>query len=300
MHQQLEGIRKSIGVLLLLLAGTSAFAQSAESERSGKSPTEVLRISSGGIRPTVTHPLERAIEIAREHDRYIRGNVRDYTCVLAKRERVDGILRPAEQMYVRCRHEQRRDGKVVVPFSVYMKYLAPRDLKGREVLYVAGRDQGDLLVRKGGRRNAFLTWWVAPDGKMAMRDNRYPITEFGFANLTQRLIEAAQRDLQYKECEVKYYQGAKVDDRVCLAIEVRHPVQRDHFRFHIARIFIDDELHVPIHYEAYSWPEEEGGVPVLLEQYTYQRLRLNVGLSDAHYDRSNPEYGFRKDDGSNG
>ena len=64
-----------------------------------------------------------------------------------------------------------------------------------------------------------------------MRDNRYPVIEFGFANLTQRLIEVAEEDLAYDECEAEYYGGAKVDDRACSVIEVVHPHPRDHFRW---------------------------------------------------------------------
>ena len=73
-------------------------------------------------------------------------------------------------------------------------------------------------------------------------------------------------------------------------IEVRHPVKRPHFDFHIATIFIDHELNVPIRYASYSWPTEEGGEPVLLEEYTYLDVKLNVGLTDADFDPD--EYDF--------
>ena len=35
--------------------------------------------------------------------------------------------------------------------------------------------------------------------------------------------------------------------------------------------------------------------PRLLEEYTYRQLKLNVGLTDADFQRWNPAYGFRKD-----
>lgn len=67
----------------------------------------------------------------------------------------------------------------------------------------------------------------------------------------------------------------------CTVLTVTHPVARPYFDFHIAQIFIDDELNVPIRYCAYSWPTSPGGEPVLLEEYTYQNLKTNIGLTDA-------------------
>jgi hypothetical protein len=57
-------------------------------------------------------------------------------------------------------------------------------------------------------------------------------------------------------------------------------------------VFIDDELQVPIRYAAYGWPETEGGKPTLEEEYTYLDVALNVGLTSADFDPSNPAYDF--------
>jgi hypothetical protein len=84
----------------------------------------------------------------------------------------------------------------------------------------------------------------------------------------------------------------KVADRVCTCIEVVHPVPRRNFRFHLARIFVDDELNLPIRYESYSWPTTPGGAPELIEEYTYLDLKLNVGLTDSDFDIQNPNYQF--------
>ena len=73
-----------------------------------------------------------------------------------------------------------------------------------------------------------------------------------------------------------------------------HPVKRRDFLFHIARIFVDKELMVPLRYEAYDWPAKPGEPPPLLESYTYARLKLNPGLTDADFDPNNPQYNFVK------
>ena len=80
--------------------------------------------------------------------------------------------------------------------------------------------------------------------------------------------------------------------RKCVMLEVMHPVQREHFEFHVARIYLDQELEIPIAYEGFSWPEEEGGEPVLEEKYFYTELKLNVGLQDSDFDPSNPSYDY--------
>ena len=74
-----------------------------------------------------------------------------------------------------------------------------------------------------------------------------------------------------------------VNKRSTTCIRVYHPVPRDNFQFHIAKVFIDDELGVPIRYEAYTWPKQPGGEPVLDEEYTYLDVKINVGFTDADF-----------------
>jgi hypothetical protein len=126
-----------------------------------------------------------------------------------------------------------------------------------------------------------------------MRGNRYPITELGLLNLVRRLLEVGEKDAQYGECEVKSFPNAKINERVCTCLQIVHPVPRRNFLFNVARIFVDDELNVPIRYEAYDWPEQAGGQPELIEEYTYLNLKLNNGFTDADFDIRNPNYGFK-------
>ena len=50
------------------------------------------------------HPLKWTLRYARSRADYIRENVRDYSCRLIKRERIDGKLQPHQfaQVKVRC------------------------------------------------------------------------------------------------------------------------------------------------------------------------------------------------------
>ena len=55
---------------------------------------------------------------------------------------------------------------------------------------------------------------------------------------------------------------------------------------------MDDELQLPIRYASYDWPAAPGQEPPLLEEYTYLNMKVNVGLTDADFDRGNKDYGF--------
>ena len=91
---------------------------------------------------------------------------------------------------------------------------------------------------------------------------------------------------------MNFFPNAKVNGRVCTCVQVVHPVPRRNFRFHLARVFIDDEYLIPIRYEAYDWPQEQGGQPVLMEEYTYMNVKINNGFTDADFDPKNAAYKF--------
>ncbi len=232
------------------------------------------------------HPLEPALDRAYKALKQIEREVKDYTCTVVKRERVDGKLTEQEFMFTKVRHQ---------PFSVYMYFTGPQDVAGREVIYVAGQNDGNLIAHEAkGLKSLVGSVQLKPNSSMAMQGNRYPITELGVLNLTRRLIEVGESDRKFGECDVKYYPNAKINNRIATCIEVKHQIPRKNFRYHLARIYIDDELNVPIRFEAYDWPKEEGGQPILLEEYTYVNLKLNAGLTDADFDPRNPNYKFHK------
>ena len=246
-----------------------------------------IRPSAQKAAVAANHPLLPAIEMAKAGLARIDKDIKGYSCILVKQERVDGELLPKQYIYLKVRHE---------PFSIYMYFHRPGEVKGRECLYVEGKNDSKLTAHEGGGSLISMTVDLDPNGFLAMRGQRYPIMEVGVKNLTALLVEVAERDLQHDECEVKFKQGGltlkKGEKRPCTIIEVKHPVRRKHFRYHIARIAIDDEMQIPVYYAAYLWPTKPGGKPVLDETYTYTKLKLNPGFTDKDFDRENPDYNF--------
>jgi hypothetical protein len=83
-----------------------------------------------------------------------------------------------------------------------------------------------------------------------------------------------------------------VNDRVCTCTELVRPMDDADVRSFLARVFIDDGLHLPIRYELWAWPQRAGAQPQLREEYTYLDVRVNNGFTDADFDPHNPNYGF--------
>jgi hypothetical protein len=231
------------------------------------------------------HPLTPVLKMAHEGLDRMDRTIKDYECLMVKRERIDGKLGEHQYVHAKIRNK---------PFSIYMYFLAPEDAKGREAIYVEGQNDGKLIGHDSGFKGRLLKrLYLDPESPLVMANQRYPITKAGIRNLTQELVTVGEHDKQYGECDVKFFKGAKVQDRSCTCIQVVHPVPRKNFRFHLARIYIDDEYQIPIRYESYDWPQKEGGQPVLLEEYTYTKLKLNVGLKDSDFDPDNPNYNFQ-------
>ena len=117
-----------------------------------------------------------------------------------------------------------------------------------------------MFARRGGTRFAFVTTRLRPDSDLAMRGNRYPITEFGIENMLYRLLQSARRDLQ-THCRVDILEDAKINDRPVRGIIVTHQSPTESPDFYQARIFVDKELGLPVHFESYDWPKKPDGEP---------------------------------------
>ena len=239
------------------------------------------------------HPLLPAMKIAYRSYQFLNENVVDYSCRVVKQERVNGRLLPMEYIDAKVRHRYEVNGRLVHPRSLYLKFLAPEDAAGREVLWVEGQNDDRMIVRRGGRRFNYVTVELDPQSESAMRDSNYPVMDGGMKNMVRKLIDIGLSDMKYGECDVQFFHDVKVDGRSCTCIQVRHPRRREQFKFHIARIFVDDENPIPLRYEAYDWPASAGEEPPLLEQFTFQHVKLNVGFSDAEFRRDYSRYNFR-------
>ena len=256
---------------------------------------ELTGITAGITREAIDeaeHPLIPALEVAKLGLKNIEENVHDYQAVVIKQALVRGKLTDLEHMKIKIRHARELEDGTKIPFSVYTRFLSPDAVVGQEAIYVDGWNDGKLIAHlKPGIFNQ-VKIPLDPNGPIAMKDTIYPITMLGIKNLIKEMLAKGTRDLDHGECEVTFDRNIEIEGRKCMLLEITHPVQRDHFEFHKAKIYIDLELEIPIAYEGFLWPEEEGGEPQLLEKYIYTELKLNIGLKDSDFDPDNEEYDY--------
>jgi hypothetical protein len=242
------------------------------------------------------HPLLPVLRYALQTHGQLAAKVRDYKCRLVKRERKDGRLLLNEVMDLKLRQPGAEPGGTAVPMAVYLKWYTPNKIEGREVVWTQGKNYNNLMATKGGEGNLkTFTLTVPLKSPRAMERTNYPISEIGMLNLAERLIQDGVKHMEIdsrRECQVRVADGAKIDGRLCRYIEVVFPMEREGIRFHKAQIFVDQELQMPVRYASYAWPKEAGAEPPLLEEFTYVKVKLNVGLSDEDFNPKNPAYKF--------
>jgi hypothetical protein len=188
-------VRRVAGVqlvaILSLAAVSVACGQSVPPQGPGLVPNgDVAKGNAGAGDATAAaagaHPLQAALDLAQRGLSELRGKIQDYSCTVVKRERIDGKLGDHEYMFAKIRHE---------PFSVYLYFLSPDSVKGQEVIYVDGRNDGNMFAHAGSGVRAMVgTVTLKPNGALAMQGNRYPVTELGVENLAKRLVEVAEHD----------------------------------------------------------------------------------------------------------
>jgi len=227
------------------------------------------------------HRLMPALRIA-EKSRAALDDIRDYVATFSKQELV-GTSMLSQTMSMKLREK---------PFSVYLKYGGKQ--AGREVLFVEGKNKGNLLVKEAKGVAAWVgPISLSPTSSEVMRENRYPITRIGMARTLDVILEQWRNETKYVEPTVTYYPQARLGETPCLVIESRHARKYRQFPYCMTRLFIEQERQLPIRIEQYGWPAKSEAEPPLVELYMYTDVEINVGLTDKDFDPANPAYNMR-------
>ena len=116
-------------VLMAVVAGCTARADEAKKAAAAPSGESAQATPSSAGTPSEKATGGQTTTLAAEVDRAVKRladmkkTIKDYSCVMIKRERVDGKLLGYEMMFTKVRHE---------PFSIYMYFLSPQELKGHK------------------------------------------------------------------------------------------------------------------------------------------------------------------------
>ncbi len=214
--------------------------------------------------------------------------VPDYTTNLFKQERVNGILADGQTIDTKIRHQ---------PFSVYMKWLSGD--RGRQVIYVDGQNDGNILVQPGGIKGR-LTGVLAlePEGALALSDSRYPIQKAGLLALAKTILEHEKKDIERGtgfQCELRDDQ--MFEDRPCYLFTCVYDSPEINQRYRKAIIFVDKELSMPVCVKNYTWVRDANPETLdeesLVEFYAYTDMKISQKLADADFDQTNSDYKLR-------
>jgi hypothetical protein len=270
------------GAGFLVGCGLSGAAAVRAAENKTELPATAGQEPKPAAAAKVQHPAQAVQEWAKEAVTRMERDIRDYSATLVKRERLAGTLGGYQSVALKVRHK---------PFSIYAYFQRPA--RGDEALFIEGKNKDHMMAHTTGLRGQFTgTVMLRVDGPKAMEGQRRPLTDIGLLNLGRWMLQDADKDLRHADCEVRYLKDVKVDDRVCTCVEVVRPAPRKDAAFHKTRFFIDNQLVVPIRFEAYDWPKSAGAEPELVEEYTYRNLKLNPGLTERDFDYRNPQYRF--------
>jgi len=242
-------------------------------------PDQRVRVAQ---RPYEELSKEELLKLLREAQS-AAASLTDYSAVLVKRERIDGELGDEQELLLKIRHE---------PFSVYLYFLVPEGSKGQEAIYVEGQNDGEMWARGAGLEGLLGTVSLQPDGRIAMRGQKYPITEIGMLNLTERILSGAEEAGKRGKADIRLFERARVDGRGCRCITIARPPAVEGSPVRLMRVFLDGQLGLLLRYEAYDWSGKRDEPPELVEKYTYVDVKPNQGFGDEDFDVGNPDYGF--------
>ena len=238
-----------------------------------------LLASVSRVTPQAPSPIERAGQLLAEAQASF-ARVRDYTGTVVRQERIGGQLQPEQFSDFRIRQQ---------PFSVYLKWTAPRQLAGQEAIYVAGRNNNEIRAKGSGILGIAGYVSLPTNDPRIMKKSRHAITESGIGNMIDvisRSFEAARR-LPAGQVTVQFADYA-FQKRPCTRMELTHHVFNSQLYCHRCVVYVDKELRLPVRVEVYDWPAPNGNPKgELLECYSYTNLKFNVGLTDAAFE--NPE-----------
>ncbi|MCC9655706.1 DUF1571 domain-containing protein [Rhodopirellula halodulae] len=249
-------------------------SSNAENESQEVAMAEVLKLAEGSLQHLIEH-------------------VDGYTTRMIKHEQDrSGVLQEPSEMFmkIQTRHVGGETGQGL---RAYLRFETPESAKGREVIWIEDQNDGQMLVREAGFIGSMMTAKLDPTNFLAMRGQRYPITEIGLTNLVEKLIERGSRDIDNPDVRVIRTPRHKFDGKPLTLLQIQRASPSDQpDDFSLAEVVIDEERQLIVSFRSFGWPETEGDAPPLIESYEYHDLVLNPKLTDLDFDPANPEYTF--------
>ena len=198
----------------------------------------------------------------------LRG-LHDYEVTLETSERIGDELFPRRVMAVKVRH---------APFSVFIETLEPPSEKGQRVWYDESWNHAEILAETPGFLGALVgRLSLDPEGDLALKNRRHPITSTGLLRLVELVDEvfvpelARARSIRARETE--FVVGGRVLRLVDALVPRELPDPPLLYRFGF-----DSGL-----LTYYGLAELFPDGAAVVEEYLYLDLRKNLGLTDTDF-----------------
>lgn len=234
-----------------------------------------LAFSSVLLSPNLAHAQDGTdLEKQLQQTEAALAKVDNYTAVFHRVERVDGKLIPKEVTFLKFKR----------PFKIYMRWITPN--QGQESLYVRGANHNKIKAHGAGFAS-LIALNLDPNGSLAMKNSRHPITEAGLENLVKKIGSNLRRGLRAGELTSIDHGEHIVYRRKTRELEgilPRDPAKG--YYCYRCIVDLDVETKMPIKTRIFDWNNQ------LVESYGYENLKLNPGLTDSDFDPKNPEYHF--------
>lgn len=206
------------------------------------------------------------------------ARARDAVYTLHRREWVDGALGPVQQMAVKWRR----------PNDVYLRWVG-QVYSGREVLYSPRANDGKVYVSVGPM---VPTMTLNPDSSVLQRGQRHGLSDVGPAFPVQKVMgdlnrTAANPDHPQRAVDL----GARtVAGERAWCFHAWMPRDLDpRYYAREAEVCVGDRLGLPVSFKV--WDEVNGQL-TLVEEFMFEGMQINVGLTDADFRPDHPAYGF--------
>ena len=199
--------------------------------------------------------------------------VRDYTCKLDKRVRKNGIL--YEDLAIAVKYKK--------PKHYYFRWEQGAS-KGREVIFVAGKNNDKLVAHPGGIMQ-FITLYLDPEGSLAMQRNRHPLQHSGMEKIIFLIQSNYQLAGEKGLDPIQYIKEGNIDGTGVWIVECCFPENEGYYAQRV-NISIDKKIALPFQISIYDWSGD------LIEEYVFRDLAINVGLEENDFNPGNPEYNF--------
>ncbi len=229
--------------------------------------------------PTVDPAAELAAKVDEIFTKVVKAvnGVTNYTVTFTKQEFVDGKLQEMETIFMKHRKS---------PNCVYMSWTKNPN-KGRETLWCQGVHDNEIRAHEGGFLG-IVSVWLDPNGSMAMKGNRHPITDAGIWHTTELIKK--DYDLGKKNPSlVKYadYEEKSINGEPSMCITAIQPSDKSAgFYAGKATICINKNHYLPTMLKIWDHSGK------MIEYYTYSKYKINPGLTDEDFNEKNKDYKF--------